>query len=90
MRESREVKEAREWYLKAKATLPPQPKAVSQRAGCKVAWYTYRTMAEAKIAAQHARLDAEWYSFLGYDFGYQQPGFISQDKKRRRYEVTFP
>lgn len=90
MGESREIKEAREWYNKAKSTLPPLPKHIDSRSGCKVGWYTYRTMTDAKIAAQHARLDAEWMSFLGYDFGWQVPGHIDQDKKRRRYTVTFP
>lgn len=71
------------------AELPPMPTAVSQRTGCKVSWQSYSTMDEAKIAARHAEIDAEYAAEQGYDFGYCTPGNITP-KDDGTFEVTFP
>jgi hypothetical protein len=77
-------------YEQEVAKLPKKPKHIDSMAGCKVGWYVYRTMKEAKIASLHARLEGEYRSMLGYDFGYCSPGEISVNHKKRRYTVTFP
>jgi hypothetical protein len=82
--------EMRKRYLAMKAELPKMPEPMEYRSGCKVSWYTFRTMKEAKIAAQHAELDASYKAHLGYDFGWLWPGEIHKDHSRRRYTVTFP
>jgi hypothetical protein len=66
----------------------PQP--ISYMSGCKVAWYTFRTVKEAEIAAKWARSEAARKEALGYDFGWCTPGEISKNHKKRRYTVTFP
>jgi hypothetical protein len=68
-------KAVRTEYERVKAELPPCPKPIKTESGCKVAWYTYATRQEAEIACLHARLQAEYYSYLGYDFGWQSPGY---------------
>ena len=81
---------AKVWMETELAKLPPLPKEIEYRSGCKVAWRTYRTMKEAKIASKHAAITAAYYAHLGYDFGYSSPGFIHKNHSTRRYTVTFP
>lgn len=54
------------------------PKPVKSRIGCKVSWNYYQTEGEAETCAKAARHNAEIAESLGYDFGYQSPGFIRQ------------
>jgi hypothetical protein len=85
-----EIEAVRAEYKRLKALLPPMPKHIDSRSGCKVGWYVYKSMKEAKIASQHFKLDAEWHWYLGYDFGYLTPGDIQTDHKKRRYTVVSP
>ena len=82
-------KALREEYEKVKATLPPCPKSIGVWVGCKIARYEYSTEAEAKVASQHAQLEAEYRSYFGYDFGYFQGGEIIATAKGT-FEVVFP
>lgn len=75
MRTTKEREVLFETYEALKAELPPCPSPVKTESGCKVAWYTYATREEAEIACEHARLKADYYACLGYDFGYQSPGY---------------
>jgi hypothetical protein len=52
----------------------PEPK--HRRSGCKVSWNYYETLAEAEAAADVAKAEAIELEKLGYDWGYQSPGFI--------------
>lgn len=83
-------KRLHEIYVEQLAKLPECPKPIDYRSGCKVSWYTYRTVKEAKIASEHAQLQAAYKAHLGYDFGWQNPGDIHKDHASRRYTVTFP
>lgn len=76
-------------YEKVKATLPPCPKHISTWVGCKIVRHEYSTEAEAKVASQHARLEAEYRSCLGYDFGWYNGGEIIPTQKGT-FEVVFP
>jgi hypothetical protein len=71
-------------------THPPHPPGnpISDRHGCKVGWNTYATEAEAKAAAEWAKVEEQRKAELGYDFGYQSPGSIS--KVPRGWEVVMP
>lgn len=61
---------------------------ISMRVGIKVSWRTYAKRADAEKAAEAARWNAAIQSDLGYDFGYQSPGWI--DEKADGFEVTLP
>lgn len=50
------------------------------RTGCKVSWYTYGTKEEAEAASKAAINNASILAEKGYDFGYQSPGAIEQNK----------
>lgn len=76
-------------YKKAKATLPPCPKHISSWVGCKIVRNEYNTEAEAKVASQHAKVEAEYKSRLGYDFGWYNGGEIMPTPKGT-FEVVFP
>lgn len=76
-------------YEAAKAELPPMPARIGYRGGCKVAWYEFQTLADAEIASQWARLQAEYLSYFGYDYGYYQGGEISETANGT-YTVVFP
>jgi hypothetical protein len=78
-----------ERYIKAKATLPACPDSIGAWVGCKIVRYEYSTEAEARVASQHAKLDAEYKSCLGYDFGYYSGGEIIPTKAGT-FEVVFP
>lgn len=81
---------ARGIYEAAIAELPECPKEIDSRSGCKVSWYTYATREEAEIALQHAKVQAEYYSWLGYDFGYLSPGSSIEGNAETGFTVTFP
>ena len=65
---------------KKKETAPvfnyPQPEEYD--GGCKVGWYIYSNRDDAERAAKIAIKEARYKLNLGYDFGYQSPGSISE------------
>ena len=71
------------------ADLPPCPKSIKVQAGCKVSWHFFATEEEAKVASEHAKLEAEYYSYLGYDYGYYSGGEISECADGT-WSVVFP
>ena len=56
----------------------PYPPHQAMRSGCKVSWYYYAKEDDAKKAAEVAKHNAAIQSSLGYDFGYQSPGYSIQ------------
>ena len=82
-------KALRKEYEKVKATLPPCPKHISSWSGFKIERRKYNTEAEAKVASEHARLEAEYQSYFGYDFGWFNGGEIIPTKEGN-FEVVFP
>ena len=54
------------------------PAAVSTDGGCKVIWARYATATEARLAARFAVRAAAERAELGYDFGWQVPGEITE------------
>ena len=76
-------------YAEEQAKLPPMPERIGFRAGCKVSWYEFATLADAEIASLWAKLQAEYYSYFGYDYGYFCGGEISQTGDGT-YTVVFP
>lgn len=81
---------ALEAYEEVVATLPPCPTAIAVRVGAKVAWHTYATMAEAKVASLYAAARSAYYECLGYEFGYSSPGEITELRDGTGFVVTFP
>ena len=65
------------------------PKPLSTRSGCKVAWYTYATKAEAEAAAEVAVSEAIRKAALGYDFGWCSPGEV-RGTDEHGWVVTVP
>ncbi len=65
-------------FKQCQAELPPCPNPVKVQAGCKVSWRMFATEEEAKVASEHAKLEAEYYSYFGYDYGYFRGGEISK------------
>lgn len=65
------------------------PSPVRTSSGCKVAWYTYATRAEAETAAKVARVEASRKAAFGYDFGYSSPGDIRTNPDGT-FTVTIP
>ena len=59
-----------------KAALPSfvYPPEQAMQSGCKVSWRYYTKREDALLAADVAKLEAEWLAGQGYDFGYQSPG----------------
>jgi hypothetical protein len=51
------------------------PEYQALRSGCKVSWYYYAKKEDAEKAAEAARHNAAIQASLGYDFGYQSPGY---------------
>jgi hypothetical protein len=54
------------------------PKHDAMRVGMKVSWYYFKSEGDAKNASAAARHNAAIQETLGYDFGYQSPGSITQ------------
>ena len=54
----------------------PYPEPEKRRGGIKVSWHYYITEEAAKACAEAAKHNAVIAESLGYDFGYQSPGFI--------------
>ena len=59
-------------------TVETYPPALHEESGCKVGWKHYATQAEARVAATIAIREAARLEALGYDWGYQSPGRITQ------------
>lgn len=64
------------------------PRPLKINSGCKVSWYSYATLEEAKECSEAAISNARIKSYQGYDFGYQCPGDIS--KSDNGWEVCIP
>lgn len=56
----------------------PYPPYQRVRTGCKVSWYYYAKKEDAEQAAEVAKHNAAIQASLGYDFGYQSPGYSIQ------------
>lgn len=54
------------------------PKEIGYEGGCKVSWLTYATREDAEVASGFAAREAHRKAGLGYDFGYQSPGSITE------------
>lgn len=65
------------------------PQHLGVRSGCKVGWLLYADRGIAEKAAEVARWNAKIYAGLGYDFGYQSPGNITETKDGK-FEVCIP
>jgi len=65
------------------------PKPVRERGGCKVSWMIYADKTDAEKAAAVAKREAQRLSGLGYDFGYQSPGWITKTSDGL-FEVCIP
>jgi hypothetical protein len=74
---------------KTKPQYRDYPEAVATRTGCKVGWRVYTTIETAAQCAEAARHNARIQESLGYDFGYQSPGNITQ-LEDGRFEVCIP
>jgi hypothetical protein len=74
----------------------PYPPHDDVRSGCKVGWYYYKSHEAAEQCATAARHNAAIQASLGYDFGYQSPGSITQCNENHwpeydgLYEVCIP
>lgn len=65
------------------------PAADGFRSGIKVGWRIYRKERDAKACAEVAKHNAKIAATLGFDFGYQTPGSITQ-LEDGRFEVVVP
>ena len=65
------------------------PPRLKEEQGCKVGWYTFAKEADAKVAANLAEEDAKELWAMGYDFGFQQPGSITE-LKDGTFQVVIP
>ena len=65
------------------------PEPLKKDIGCKVSWYTYSNLDDAKKASEIAKEEMEHCLRLGYDFGYCSPSQI-EDNKDGTYTVTLP
>lgn len=74
---------------KSKSRFRDYPTADGQRTGCKVGWRQYRSKADAEACAEAAKHNAKVQETMGYDFGYQAPGTITQ-LEDGRFEVCVP
>ena len=54
------------------------PECQDQRTGCKVSWLYYDSKEDAEKACIAARSNARLYAALGYDYGYQAPGYQAE------------
>lgn len=81
---------------KKKLNYMSYPKEDALRSGIKVTWYYYKSQSDAEKAAEAARHNAVIQEGLGFDFGYQCPGSITQcnanyfPKYDGMYEVVIP
>jgi len=69
------------------------PERDGYRSGIKVSWYYYRDHEAARAAATAAKYNARIQAGLGYDFGYQAPGEITEVKTGEHagmWEVCIP
>lgn len=66
------------------------PKEINMRSGCKVSWLTYDNLSDAKKASEIAIQESYRLEALGYDFGFQSPGYISKTKDKDEWTVTIP
>ena len=65
------------------------PKPVEQQGGCKVSWFYYKTREEAEQASLVAVAEGEYRWNLGFDFGFQVPGYI-RECSDGTFSVTIP
>jgi hypothetical protein len=63
----------------------PYPEPVEKRIGIKVSWYYFTEREQAETCAKAARHNAGIQASLGYDFGYNSPGYIRQLTKDTDY-----
>jgi hypothetical protein len=54
------------------------------RGGCRVCWYYYHSIEDAKLASAAAKHNAKIQAALGFDFGYQAPGAMELVKDGER------
>lgn len=58
----------------------PYPARQGLKSGIKVSWYFYLNRADAEKASEAAIWNGKIQEALGYDFGYQAPGNIEDDR----------
>ena len=58
----------------------PYPEHTIDSVGCKVSWYRFKNRELAEQGAKAARHNAEIMWSQGYDFGYLNPGDITENK----------
>ena len=66
------------------------PKPIARQSGCKVSWYTYDNEADALVASEWAKQQAEKKWALGYDFGWLVPGEVRKVQDHDEWIVTMP
>ena len=69
------------------------PKYDQIEVGCRVSWYYYKSLNDAKKAASIADEHGDWCAARGFDFGYCCPGSltrITEGKYKGMYEVCIP
>ena len=65
------------------------PEEIGYEGGCKVSWRPYATREDAEVASGFAMRAAHERAALGYDFGYQSPGAIT-DNEDGTFTVVWP
>ena len=70
------------------------PQAQKLRVGCKVSWYYYTDLKDARKASKVAEKEAVHLAQQGFDFGFQCPGQvhgpIQEGEYQGMYSVVIP
>lgn len=72
-----------------KSRLVDYPDHDIERVGCKVSWYRFKTKVDAMKASKAAKHNAGVLWSMGYDFGYQSPGYVTENEDGT-YTVCIP
>ena len=65
------------------------PEPQKKEIGCKVSWYTYSSLEDAKKASEVAKEEAIECAAMGFDFGYCYPSEIRKNDDGT-FTVTLP
>ena len=65
------------------------PTPIRKEIGCKVSWYTYDNLDDAKKASEIAKEEAIESAAMGFDFGYCYPSEI-KEQEDGTFTVTLP
>lgn len=62
---------------------------IKRDSGCKVGWLTFDNEAEARECAARAKVEARQMEARGYDWGFQTPGEVRENRPGE-WTVTTP